>query len=209
VEYLLPAYVLLAIVVGYGLGSVTSPYALRITYYVLRLACYALIVLQFANNFPSFNWLRQYDDTRAYAESLLNDAPVNAIILSNWHWANPMWYLQQVEGVRPDVEVQYVYPRGEALAQAYLNAIDAGLKTNRPVVTNMAFLAEFNASPYFFAPISAEAYQACATPSAANVPYAINADFDGANLIGYHLSHTATTAGEPVNVLVAYRVDNR
>jgi hypothetical protein len=36
------------------------------------------------------------------AESLLNDAPPNAIVLSNWHWANPMCYLQQVEGLRSD-----------------------------------------------------------------------------------------------------------
>ncbi len=211
VEYLLPAYVLLAIVIGYGLHAPrTTHHVLRITHYALLAACGVLIVLQFANNFPSFNWLRQNDDTRAYAESLLNDAPPNAIILSNWHWANPMWYLQQVEGVRPDVEVQYVYPRGETLAQSYLNAIDAGLKTNRPVVTNMAFLAEFNASPYFFAPISAEAYQVCATPCPLpRVPVAtVNADFDQRfNLIGYHLSHTATTAGEPVTILVAYQVE--
>ncbi|MBI5564349.1 MAG: hypothetical protein HY870_05610, partial [Chloroflexi bacterium] len=210
VEYLLPAYVLLVIVVGHGLGAIQITRHSSLVTGVLRIACCVLILLQFANNFPSFNWLRQYDDTRAYAESLLNDAPVNAIVLSNWHWATPLWYLQQVEGVRPDVEVQYVYPRGETLAQSYLNAIDAGLKTNQPVVTNMAFLAEFNASPYFFAPISAEAYQVCAAPCPLpRVPFApVNADFDQRfNLIGYHLSHTATTAGEPVNVLVAYRVE--
>ncbi len=161
VEYLLPAYVLLAIVVGYGVhaprtlalaGSArATQHVLRSTLYALPAACCVLIVFQFAGNFPSFNWLRQNDDTRAYTESLLNDAPTNAIVLSNWHWASPLWYLQQVEGLRPDVEVQYVYPRGEPLAQSYLNGIAAGLKTNRPVVTDMFFREAFNTSPYYFA----------------------------------------------------------
>lgn len=211
VEYLIPAYVLLAIVVGYSLHAPrTTPYATRIMQHVLRMAGCVLIVLQFANGFPSFTWLRQHDDTRLYAESLLNDAPANAIVLSNWHWANPLWYVQQVEGVRPDVEVQYVYPRGEPLAQSYLNAIEAGLKANRPVVTNMFFRNEFNASPYYFAPISAEAYQVCTTPcplSGAGLN-ALNADFDGRfDLTGYTLSSTSAIAGEPVKVQLSYRVE--
>lgn len=210
VEYLIPAYVLLASVIGYGLRPPQITRHPLLTTNMLRVACSGLIVLQFANNFPSFQWLRQNDDTRTYAESLLSDAPANALILSNWHWANPLWYLQQVEGVRPDVEVQYVYPRGESLAQSYLNAIDAGLKANRPVITDMFFRAEFNASPYFFAPLSAEAYQVCATPCplADSRLTAINADFDGRfDLTGYTLSGTTITPGEVVEVQLAYRVE--
>jgi hypothetical protein len=211
VEYLIPAYVLLAIIIGYGLHAPrTTQHAVRITYYVLRIACCVLIALQFANNLPSFNWLRQNDDTRAYAESLLTDAPANSIVLSNWHWANSLWYLQQVEGVRPDIEVQYIYPRGESLAQSYLNAIDAGLKTKRPVITDMAFREPFSASPYFFAPIGNEAYQVCATPCpVTQVDLSpTSANFDGRfNLIGYHVSGTTTTPGEPVSVQLAYRVE--
>ena len=134
VEYLIPAYVLMAIVMGYGLGRIgvrnrnARRLVSRITYYVLRVACCVAIVMLFVNHFPSFQWLRAEEDTRAYTQDLLNAAPPNAILLSNWHWANPMWYLQQVEGLRPDVEVQYVYPRGETLAQSWLNAIEAGLR---------------------------------------------------------------------------------
>lgn len=211
VEYLLPAYVLLAIVIGYGLQEMRlEKSGTRILTSGFWLLASALIVLQFTNNLPSFNWLRQHDDTRLYAESLLNDAPANAIVLSNWHWANPLWYLQQVEGVRPDVEVQYVYPRGEPLAQSYLHAIEAGLKANRPVVTNMFFRNEFNASPYYFAPISAEAYQVCTTPcplTGAGLN-ALNADFDGRfDLTGYTLSSASAMAGEPVKVQLSYRVE--
>jgi len=211
VEYLLPAYVLLVIVIGYGLHAPrTTHYALQIMHYSLRIACAALIILQFVNNLPSFNWLRQNDDTRAYAESLLTDAPANSIVLSNWHWATPMWYAQQVKGLRPDVDVQYVYPRGESLAQSYLNAIDAGLKAKRPVITDMFFRAEFNASPYFFAPLSAEAYQVCATPCPLTQTSfgSVTADFDGRfRLTGYNLSRIATTTGGVVNVQLVYRVE--
>ncbi len=211
VEYLIPAYVLLTIVVGYGLGAPrTTHHALRITHYALHVACSVLIVLQLANNLPSFIWLRQNEDTRDYAESLLNDAPADALILSNWHWATPMWYAQQVKGLHPDVEVQYVYPRGESLAQSYLNAIDAGLKANRPVITDMFFRTEFNASPYFFAPLSAETYQVCATPCPLeqNSFGAVEADFAGRfRLTGYNLSRLTFTPGEIVKVQLAYRVE--
>ena len=209
VEYLLPAYVQLAIVVGYGLHAPrTTHHVLRITHYALLAACSVLIVLQFTNGLPSFQWLQQNDDTRAYAESLLNDTPTNAIILSNWHWANPLWYLQQVEGVRPDVEVQYVYPRGETLAQSYLNAIEAGLKTNRPVATDMFFREAFNASPYFFYPISNEAFQVYSAPPYIQQPAGfsrIDGDFDGKFLLwSYRLGAAATSPGEAVPISIAY-----
>ncbi len=100
----------------------------RSGFWILNSLAVVAIALLFINHFSSFSWLQQKEDTRAYTENLLNAAPPNAILLSNWHWANPMWYLQQVEGRRTDVEVQYVYPRGEELAQSWLNAIEAGLQ---------------------------------------------------------------------------------
>jgi hypothetical protein len=210
VEYLIPAYVLLAIVVGYGLKPFSvSSYASRITYYVVRIACGVAIVMLFASHFPSFQWLRANEDTRAYNESLLTAAPPNAILLTNWHWANPMWYLQQVEGQRTDVEVQYVFPRGETLAQSWLNAIEAGIKANRPVVVDMAFRDQFNASPYYFMPLSTNAWQVCATacevPLASFVPQDINFE-DKFRIVGQQLLTPSAPAGEPLTLLVAYRV---
>ena len=134
----------------------------RSGFWILNALAVMAIVLLFVNHFSSFQWLRANEDTRAYNESLLNAAPPNAILLSNWHWANPMWYLQQVEGQRTDVEVQYVYPRGEELAQSWLNAIEAGLQAGRPVVVDMFFRDQFNASPYYFMPLSTNAWQVCA-----------------------------------------------
>ncbi|MFN8597435.1 MAG: DUF2723 domain-containing protein [Anaerolineae bacterium] len=210
VEYLIPAYVLLAIVVGYGLQTVSiQKSGARILTAGFWLLAAILIVLQFANNLPSFNWLRDHDDTRAYAESLLNDAPPNAIILSNWHWANPMWYLQQVEGVRGDVEVQYVYPRGETLAQSWLKAIDAGSKAKRPVVVDMFFRSEFDSSPYMFEPLGREAWLVRESPRT-DLPTTFTAsDFNFSDLFrvsGYRVTDQPTTPGEPLTVQIAYRV---
>lgn len=211
VEYLIPAYVLLAIVVGYGLQPWgKSHYSLLITRYVLRGACCVAILLLFVSHFSSYQWLHDHEDTRAYAQDLLNAAPPNAILLSNWHWANPMWYLQQVEGLRADVEVQYVFPRGEELAQSWLNAIDAGLKSGRPVVVDMFFRDQFNASPYHFIPIGTDAYEVRATPLTER-PASFTArdiDFKGKlRVIGQQLLTPSTAAGEPLLLLVAYRVE--
>ena len=115
------------------------------------------------------------------AESLLNDAPPNAIVLSNWHWANPMCYLQQVEGLRTNVSVQYVFPRDEALATTWLKSIETGPKTNRPGIVDMFFHNEFNNSQYFFSPISSEAYQACLARRGVDQTGADDSDRDVAN----------------------------
>jgi hypothetical protein len=211
VEYLIPAYVLLAITIGYGLGQMgNARSSFLVTRYVLRVACGVAIAMLFVNHFSSFNWLHQNEDTRAYTADLLNAAPQNAILLSNWHWANPMWYLQQVEGLRTDVEVQYVYPRGEELSQSWLNAIDAGLKANRPVVVNMFFRDPFNASPYHFIPIGTDAFEVRAAPLTDRPASFTASDIDFAGkfrVIGQQLLTPSTAAGEPVTLLIAYRVE--
>ncbi len=225
VEYLLPAYVLLAVLAGCGIGWHSTTETRRMQGFSfsvssvsawLRIALLALALLAgFArglDNLPSYTWLAQHEDTRVYAESLLDDAPPDAIILSNWHWANPMWYLQQVEGLRRDVEVRYVFPRGEPLATSWLNSIADSLATGRPVVVNMFFHAEFSASPYFFEPISREAFQVRRSPitnfSAGFTPR--QADFAGRfTLAGYRLLGDRTAPGEPLTVFLAWRVETR
>ncbi|HZY44586.1 MAG TPA: DUF2723 domain-containing protein, partial [Anaerolineae bacterium] len=223
VEYMLPAYVLLAIVVGYGLGDFGMQIAdfgrFRIPHSAFRIIRWILIgisslaaILLFLNHFPSYNWLHQPADTREYAATLLNDAPPNAIILSNWHWANPMWYLQQVEGLRSDVTVQYVYPRGEPLATSWLTGIDAGLKQNRPVIVDMYFRSQFDASQYFFDPIASEAFEVRKSPQAVMPASFVTSSSDFENkfrLSGYSVPHGSTQPGEPAIVTLAYRVESQ
>jgi len=177
-------------------------------------ACLAFIagLARGIDNLPSYNWLPRNEDTRAYAESLLHDAPLDAIILSNWHWASPMWYLQQVEGQRTDVEVIYVYPRGEPLAISWLKEIDSAVTTGRPVIVDMYFREEFLASPYFFEPISREAFLVRQS-SLSNLPEGYTpyeADFGGKfKLLGFRLLDERTTPGEPYTVSLAWRVESQ
>jgi hypothetical protein len=65
------------------------------------------------SNVQTLRQLYAVGELRAQAGIWLNNAPRNGTILAPWHYATPLWYLQQVEGLRPDVTVQYVYPRGD------------------------------------------------------------------------------------------------
>ncbi len=232
VEYLMPAYVLFAILVGCGIGFLLTnderrrtneprrTLVIRLSSFVKpALASLALLtgLARGLDNLPSYAWLSQHEDTRQYAESLLQDAPPDAIILSNWHWANPMWYLQQVEGLRPDVDVIYVFPRGEALPVTWLKEIDATIGTGHPVIVNMFFREEFAASPYFFEPIGREAYLVRQSPREASnlssLPVGFTplaADFASRfKLLGYRLLDTSTSATEPLTLFLAWRVETQ
>ena len=225
VEYLMPAYVLFAIMVGMSIGPIKTTEAqrtLRISFSVRSVSLWfnallAILALgsglaRGLDNLPSYRWLAQHEDTRRYAESLLQGTPPNTIILSNWHWAGPMWYLQQVEGVRPDVSVVYVYPRGEPLATSWLNSIRDSLATGRPVVVDMFFRDEFAAAPYVFEPISREAFQVRASPRT-DLPDGftpLDTDFGSTfRLVGYRLldAPARTTPTEPLILFLAWRVE--
>jgi hypothetical protein len=116
--------------------------------------------------------------------------------------------LQQVEGLRTDVEVQYVYPRGEELSQSWLNAIDAGLQANRPVMVDMFFRDQFNASPYFFKPLATEAWQVCL--SACPVPEAypaLDINLGGKFLVsGPRPITPSAPAGESMTLSLEYQL---
>jgi hypothetical protein len=224
---MMPAYVLFATLIGCGIGAIQTKDERRKTNntyltFVLRrwsfvqaaLALLALAagVTRGLDNLPSYVWLSQREDTHSYAESLLQDAPSNAIILSNWHWANPMWYLQQIERMRPDVEVVYVFPRGESLATSWLNSIHDSLATGRPVVVDMFLRDEFAASPYFFEPISREAFLVRESPRTHLPPIFSPLKLhieDKFELTGYRLLNARTSPTEPLILFLAYRVETQ
>jgi len=161
VEYLLPAYVILVITAGAGLGNSqhatrNTQFASRLSFYVLRfiIFCSLLTASLFVTlrNFPAYFTLSLDRSTRNYAESALKAAPPNAIILSSWHHATPMWYLQQVEGLRPDVAVEYVFPQGASLAQNWVDRIKTNAP-NRPTLITNLYPAEYVTLPYRLTPI--------------------------------------------------------
>ncbi|MEP7358098.1 MAG: DUF2723 domain-containing protein, partial [Anaerolineales bacterium] len=160
VEYLLPAYVLMGVWAGSAIAE-GQRWLARMALSWQRPwlppttagAVLALVALgQALVTFPSYAWLARDNTTRAYAQSVLEAAPPNAVVLANWHWATPMWYLQQVEKRRTDVEVRYVFPLGESLAKTWTDAILAELP-HRPVVATSFFAAEYRALPATFVPL--------------------------------------------------------
>jgi hypothetical protein len=155
VEYLIPAYVALAVLIGAGLGMWRAegfPYADKAPALLAALTI-AASAIHLIGQWRSFAWLARDDSTRETAEALLGEAPPDAVILASWHWATPIQALQRLEGARPDVEVIYVYPQGvELLAQTWVHRIDATI-AERPVIVTSFYPPYFNDTPYFFEPV--------------------------------------------------------
>jgi len=127
------------------------------------------------------------------------NAPSGALILANWHWATPLWYLQYSEGVRPDVEVKYVYPEGaEPISATWLRRIEDNVGERPLIVTN--YYQEFGATPYRFVPLG-EAFLVQSEPLF-DVPddvAKIDATFAGKiRLLGYRLSEDSVPSGHPL-----------
>lgn len=153
VEYLMPAYVAWAFICAYGAWSCSNWLRVRpLSSLALATAMIVPAVLLW-RNYPSFRQLSRDYSTRQYAEGLLREAPRGACILSNWHYATPLWYLQLVENMRPDVEVVYVYPEGaEPIAQTWLRRLNSSVIKCPTIVTN--YYPDFQNTPYTFQPFA-------------------------------------------------------
>ncbi|PJF47874.1 MAG: hypothetical protein CUN48_06435 [Candidatus Thermofonsia Clade 3 bacterium] len=143
VEYAMPCWVILSAVLGVGLGKLAERPAplrsasqgrntietslaflrfrsraalLRALARALLLAVIAFAGRDAAQRWPSFVYLGRDRSVRAAAEAVLQGAQPSSVILSQWHQVTPMWALQDIEGLRRDVRVEYVFPRG---AQPY------------------------------------------------------------------------------------------
>ena len=98
-------------------------------------------MLQGFDHYPSFRTLAQSHDARDYATAILDEAPQDAVVLADWHWAMPLRYLQLVEGARPDLSVQYVYPTDEPYEQTWVRRIREELPERPVIVTHYHELA--------------------------------------------------------------------
>ncbi len=205
VEYMFPAYVALAVLAGSAVSWLMgADVAFRAIGATVLLAGIALG----GRNLPSYRWLAGDHDTRDYAQTLLQQAPAEAIILSNWHWATPMWYLQEIEGQRRDVEVRYIFPEGaEPIAQTWARRLDEAMATGRPVIVTQFYAAEFGARPYRFEPLG-EAFLVRDRPRfdlpADLIP--LHLDFEGKiRLLGYRLDSDQAEAGGQVVLTLAWQ----
>lgn len=151
VEYLIPAYVALAAIWAYGAWSLGESFRAHHLASVVLAAALCIPMLTLWRNYPSFAQLSEDRSARQYAEAVLTQAPHDAVVLSNWHYATPMWYLQYVEHVRPDVDVLYVYPEGATpMTEVWLRRIEEHVDQPPVIVTSQ--YPEFAAAPYHLAP---------------------------------------------------------
>jgi hypothetical protein len=219
VEYMLPAYVVLAVALGFGLGelqrhfvarfkasalrTVPDParpaqfrdrwahHALRITSYALHASFALATLLLLLRNLPSYAVLARDRSAREYAERVLNDAPSGTLVLASWHWATPLWYLQQVEGARPDVTVEYVFPQGESLADNWVERLAANVG-QRPVIVTSFYASEYDRTGYRFLPFGPAWLAAPETVTSLDYSPAVDADFEG----GWRLATYTVESGE-------------
>jgi hypothetical protein len=205
VEYFMPAYVPVALAVGCATGWLARWRTHLPAVNALAVAVILLLVVSLgAANYPDYVVLSHDTDARDYAASLLSTAPDGAVILANWHWFTPLKYLQQVEGVRPDVDVSYVHPEGVPYAQTWARRIGEEIGTRPVVVTN--FYNDFGALPYRFVPLG-EAFLVQEGPVYDRPPdlTPLEATFGGlVSVIGYRLEETALPPGGVLTVDLAW-----
>lgn len=160
VEYMLPAY--LPIVIGFswlitmsahkmaGTVSAWSDTPLDGGWILVAIVCVGGIggsFVQLRQTWDSYFWLAQQHDTADYTMSILKAAPEDAVVFSSWHWFTPLSYLQQVEGVRPDLDIIYVDPTyNNDWAGAIKAKLDEGLNV---VATNYVPQMSETLPPHF------------------------------------------------------------
>ncbi len=220
VEYLMPAYVSLALLVSVpfarisDLGSETDPSDPRILHAkstFSAVSALALIILSIAGvlnllaHLPSYRTLSRSRDTRDYVETVLHSAPPGAMILSNWHWFSPLRYVQHVEGLRPDVDVEYVAPRGEPLGQTWVTRIEEHVE-DRPVIVVRYFAHSYRELPYRFEPLG-EAFLVRREPPT-EPPDDISVLGitlgDQIELLGHRLEQTEIEPAQPLSLTLAW-----
>lgn len=206
VEYLMPAYVALAIISGYGVWDLAGWLASRRLSSLAWAVTLLVPMVMLTRNYPSFWQLSRDRSAREYAEGVLQGAPQGARILANWHYATPLWYLQLVEQVRPDVEVVYVYPEGaEPIAQTWLRHLQDSAAQRPTIVTNQ--YPEFGNVPYTFQPL-AGAYLVQTGP-VYQTPigvHSLRALFDRRiELVGYDLTPTVLSPADSLTVRVYWK----
>jgi hypothetical protein len=225
VEYLMPAYLPLAILVGLTTAWLLSQFAshsatprrgglkIRNSQFGMLLPAAILLagIINGSDHGPSFFTLARDRSTRAYAESILDQAPREALILADWHWATPLWYLQWVEDRRPDVEVFYVYPvPGQEESDTWRERIEAAIGERPLLSTHFYDLPDYTLEPLgkgFW--IHRRPYSAAPTglsPLDALFLEAGGAGGDsGVRLLGYRLDRLEAEPGQTLELTLAWQ----
>ena len=208
VEYLMPAYLPVVLALGLGAAKVESRKSKvksRRSSHVARFTLGVLLILliaQFPAHFPDFLTLAADTSVRERVAPLLEQAPPDALLLADWRWATPLWVLQQVEGLRPDVEVAYVYPvKDKEYEEVWRERAEAA--GDRPVLTTHAY--EWD--DWLSAPVGGgyRLYRRPLEELPAELAYTpLAADLGPVRLLGYRL-HGDWKPGRTVEVQLAWQ----
>jgi hypothetical protein len=213
VEYLMPAYLPIALAVGLlpaalSTSQSTQRNSTKISassaFSAVKLLLAALAVWAGYLNLQmhlSLAELATDTSTRQMVQPLLEAAPPNSVILADWHWATPLWYLQQVEGRRPDVTVEYVYPVvGEDYGATWLRRVEE-VGADRPIL-----LTHFYDFPGYTAEPVGAGFRLHRRPFTGTVGAGAEISFaDGIQLVGYRLPDSPVHAGQVLEVVLVWR----
>lgn len=213
VEYMIPGYIAAAILLGWAVGWL--PVSLSRfgwwgkTFSILFSALMLVAAIgQLPRNISASGAKHEAMAARNYALPLLASAPPNSVILAHWHWVTPLWYLREIEGIRSDVDVRFVFPEGESYEETWQRRTREAFAEGRPVITTWLPSTELEDLP------TAEPLgEAALFPREERTllpPDFISADLSlgGAiAVVGYRvdLSHEALSPGDEAAVTVAWR----
>ncbi|MCA9932382.1 MAG: hypothetical protein KC415_00555, partial [Anaerolineales bacterium] len=166
---------------------------------------FIIAVAQVIAHYPSYAALHEDRATRDYAAPLLAQAPADTVILADWHWVTPLWYLQEVEGQRPDVAVRFVYPEADLYADTWAQRIAAELAAGHNVIAT-----HFDENAYRDLPPAEPLHEAFLyrQEPLASLPDGftpLDVTLGGAvHLLGYQLSAAAVQIGQETAVTLAW-----
>ncbi len=137
VEYMLPAYVPLVLLMGYSLSELSryaKEWGVRPVGVLYAALLTTAVFTQLVTHWSSYRYLSQSQDTAVYTDQILTHAPPDSVVLANWHWVTPLWYEQAVNGRRPDLEIVYLYPQTADYGADWATRIERELAHGRAVV---------------------------------------------------------------------------
>jgi len=200
VEYLMPAYLPVAVAVGL-LPALVSPYSRAPAF-----LCSFVLVAGLLNGWshaPSFVELAGDRTARDTVEPLLQTAPTGALLLADWRWAMPLRYLREVEGLRPDVNVQYVWPvAGEEYREVWLQWVQEADSGQPVLLTHFYEFDGYTTEPWETGFLLRP--QPVAEPAAPLVPVGLTFG-DRVRLVGYNLQDHRLHPGQAAEFVLAWQ----
>jgi hypothetical protein len=218
--FFLPGFLIWSVWEGYALGDLVAVPPTRGR--VFRLSCYGLVLLALTSQIV-FAWMpaaTMFVRAEAGAETLdawrqdlqrspladrfgrlaLESAAPGSFIVCDWEQATVLWYLQRVEGIRPDVTIRYpIETLNETVARTALDGRTVYIARTLPdvdvlgVTSSVGPLVQIRPAPDSSLPSSA-------TP--------LDARFQGSlALMGVSHGATSLEQGSVLPVTLFWRVD--